>query len=109
MPDFLQNILDWLYNFLSILFVPASAFGAIGAIQRGVKEKETGRQLLFRAVGGCVIVSMAMPVVADYLPQNWLYTAAYLCGWIGVEGVSWLAEQILTALGKRAQKKISGE
>lgn len=94
---------------LAWLFLPATLYGAGGAVMRAVRKGKTWTQTLFEAGGGILVANMLGPLIKGHTPVNWHYTLYFLAGWGGLEGVSRLYEAVVSGLEKRAHKVGSGE
>ena len=90
-------------SFLAWLLLPATIYGAGGAVFRAIRKGRNWKQVAFEAGGGVLVANMLGPVIAGHAPEQWQYTLYFLVGWGGLEGVGRLYETCVAGLQKRLQ------
>lgn len=103
----MQDVTDFLERALQALLLPASVYGAAGALMHSARKGRTLPHTLFEVVGGLVAANMLGPVVQKNTPEEWWYTLFFLVGWGGMELVSRLYEAAVQALEGRIRKRIN--
>ena len=96
----LDRILAW-------VFLPATLYGAGGALINARRSGKSIPQTIAEAVGGAVTANVVMPLVQDFAPERWHYTLFFLVGWGGLEAVGRLYGAALSALERRIQHQIN--
>ncbi len=89
--EIMDKIISW-------LLLPATIYGACGAFLRSRHRGKTFSQTGIEIFGGTVIANVTMPIVQQYAPQSWQWTAFFLVGWGGlylVEAIYGVALRIL--------------
>ena len=93
-------------TFLTWLLLPATLYGAGGAVFRAIRKGRCWKQVVFEAGGGVLVANMLGPVIAGHAPEQWQYTLYFLVGWGGLEGVGRLYETCVAGLQKRLRVKL---
>jgi hypothetical protein len=104
----MHEILEDLERLLAWFFVPATLYGAAGAILRAGREGGSARRVFFEGLGGAVCANMAMPLAAELAPPSWHWTLFFLMGWGGLELVGRLYQTAASLLEKRLRGRLDG-
>ena len=99
--------LNWLEKILVCLLLPATFWGAAGALTRSIRMRKNWKHWLFEMMGGVLSANMVCPLVVERVNEQWHYTLFFLVGWGGLELMGRLYEACATALEKHIQKKIN--
>lgn len=105
----MQELSEWLDRILTVVFVPATAYGATGAALRCIRAGVGKRRLIIEVIGGAIATNALMPIIAEYTPQSWHYTLCLGVGLAGIEGISRFYEAVASAVENRIKRRISGE
>lgn len=80
----INSAYELLDKLLSILLLPATVLGALGAFLHSQRRGKPVLQTIIEVIGGAVVANVAMPLAHAYLPQGWHWTAFFLIGWGGL-------------------------
>ena len=105
----MDSITELIDRILALLLLPATLYGAGGALMSARRKGKLIRQSFVEVVGGAFTAHMLTPVVVSYVPDVWHSVVFFLVGWGGLELVSRLYEAAATAIETRITKKIGGE
>lgn len=97
----------WLEKMLAYILLPATFWGAAGALTRSIRTRKNWKHWFFEMLGGVLSANMVMPLVVEYAATRWHYTLFFLVGWGGLELMGRLYESLATALENRIKKKIN--
>jgi hypothetical protein len=75
---FVERIMSW-------LLLPATLLGACGGMLAAVNGGKSWPQVIIKTVSGAIVAHICGPVIAEYVPQAWVYAATFLAGWGGLE------------------------
>ena len=102
--ELLESALAW-------LFLPATIWGAGGAVIRAVKKEETKnwKNIFFQGIGGIFVANMLMPLVDLYTPPQFHYTLYFLAGWGGLAFVDRLYRLVSGIVERRIAAKFGGD
>ncbi len=103
----MQDTLNLAERLLQWLLLPASLYGAGGAIMHSARKGRSPLHACFEAVGGVFTANMVCPLIQDATPEKWHYTLFFLVGWGGLELVSRLYEAGVVALERYVHRKIN--
>ena len=84
MDDFINAI----GKLIATLLVPATLYGAGGALMQARRKNKSIQQTLFEVLGGSITANMLAPLLVDATPEKWHHTLFFLSGWGGLELVS---------------------
>ena len=101
--------ITWLEKILAYVLLPATFWGAAGALTRSIKLRKSWKLWVFEMLGGVLTANMVCPLIAEYVDDKWHYTLFFLVGWGGLELIGRLYEASASALERRIQKKINPE
>lgn len=101
--------ITWLEKTLAYILLPATFWGAAGALTRSVKLRKSRKLWVFEMLGGMLTANMVYPLIAEYVDAKWHYTLFFLVGWGGLELIGRLYEASASALERRIKKKINPE
>ena len=99
--------LNYLERFLQFFLLPASLYGAGGALMHSTRKGRTLGQALIEVVGGVATAYMVCALIQAETPEKWHYTLFFLVGWGGLELVGRLYEAGVCALERYIQRKIN--
>jgi hypothetical protein len=106
----MERLTSFLGDFLSFLLLPATLFGAGGALVQSGHKGKTVKQTVFAVVGGVIVTSALSPLVIAYVPQEAAHPGLYfLVGWGGLEFVDRVYQAVMGAIERRIQRKIGDE
>ena len=91
------------------LLLPATLYGAGGALMHARRRGKPIRQSFVEVIGGAFTAHMLTPVVVSYVPDVWHSVVFFLVGWGGLELVGRVYEAAAKAIETRITKKIGGE
>ncbi|MDL2315493.1 hypothetical protein LJC59_00220 [Desulfovibrio sp. OttesenSCG-928-A18] len=97
--EILDRILAW-------LLLPATLYGAGGALMHAGRKKQPVRKTIVELTGGAITANMVCPLVQHYTPEQMHYTLFFLVGWGGLELVGRLYEAIAAALEARIRRRL---
>ncbi len=98
----MDSLLEFLDKVSSWLLLPATAYGAFGAFLKARRSGKTIRQTITEVLGGVVLANITLPLVSEYVPPTWHWTAFFLVGWGGLA----LVERLYGMLGKLLEVKL---
>lgn len=101
--------ITWLEKILAYVLLPATFWGAAGALTRSIKLRKSWKLWVFEMLGGVLTANMVYPLIAEHVDDEWHYTLFFLVGWGGLELIGRLYEASASALERRIQKKINPE
>lgn len=101
--------ITWLEKILAYVLLPATFWGAAGALTRSIRLRKSWKLWFFEMLGGVVTANMVCPLIQSETPEKWHYTLFFLVGWGGLELIGRLYEVSASALERRIQKKINPE
>ena len=104
--DSITGLID---RILTLLLLPATLYGAGGALMHARRKGKPVRQSFIEVFGGSFTAHMLTPVVVAYVPDVWHSVCFFLVGWGGLELVGRLYEAAAKGLENRITKKIGGE
>ena len=91
--------LNYLESFLQFILLPASLYGAGGALMHSTRKGRTLGQAVIEVVGGVVTANMVCPLIQAETPAQWHYTLFFLVGWGGLELVgNWVIRSALAQM-----------
>ncbi|WP_302413502.1 hypothetical protein [uncultured Desulfovibrio sp.] len=90
--------LNYLERALQFVLLPASLYGAGGALMHSARKGRSIPQALLEVVGGVVTANMVCPLIQAETPEKWHYTLFFLVGWGGLELVGRIYEAAVCAL-----------
>ena len=99
--------LNYLERALQFVLLPASLYGAGGALMHSARKGRSIPQALLEVVGGVVTANMVCPLIQAETPEKWHYTLFFLVGWGGLELVGRIYEAAVCALERYIQRKIN--
>ncbi|GAB1254774.1 hypothetical protein [Desulfovibrio falkowii] len=99
--------LNYLERILQFVLLPASLFGAGGALMHSSRKGRSIGQTFMEVVGGVVTTNMVCPLIQAETPDTWHYTLFFLVGWGGLELVGRLYEAGVCALERYIQRKVN--
>ena len=99
--------LNYLERLLQFILLPASLYGAGGALMHSTRKGRTLGQAVIEVVGGVVTANMVCPLIQAETPAQWHYTLFFLVGWGGLELVGRLYEAGVCALERYIQRKVN--
>ena len=99
--------LNYLERILQFILLPASLYGAGGALMHSTRKGRSISQALMEVVGGVVTTNMVCPLIQAETPEKWHYTLFFLVGWGGLELVGRLYEAGVCALERYIQRKVN--
>ena len=105
----MDSIAELIDRILTLLLLPATLYGAGGALMHARRRGKPVRQSFVEVIGGAFTAHMLTPVVVAYVPEVWHSVFFFLVGWGGLELVGRLYEAAAKGLENRVTKKISGE
>jgi hypothetical protein len=94
---------------LYYILLPATLFGAGGAMISSGRKNKSVKQSIFEVTCGAITTNAFSPLIQAYCPPEMHNTMYFLAGFGGYECVGRLHEAVVTALEKRIKKKIAGE
>lgn len=101
--------ITWLEKILVYVLLPATFWGAAGALTRSIKLRKSWKLWVTEMLGGMLTANMVYPLIAEHVDVKWHYTLFFLVGWGGLELIGRLYEVSASALERRIQKKINPE
>lgn len=99
---------NWWESLLAWLLMPATLFGAGGAMIHAVRKGKSPRQTVAEGVSGIIIAHMIYPIITAHTPEIWHYSLYFLTGWGGLELVNRVYEAAVSALEERIRGRVSG-
>lgn len=102
----MQDPMPYLDRLLEALLVPASIYGAGGALLHSVRQGRPIWQTLLSVVGGVFTSNMLGPLIREQTPENWHYSLFFLAGWGGLELVAKCYDLGVCALEKYVNRKV---
>lgn len=105
----MNGFTDLLDRILSMLLLPATIYGAGGAIMNAKYNKKPIKQAIIEIIGGALTAHMMAPVVVAYTPEAWHSVCFFFVGFGGLGFVGQIYEVAAKALEHRVKKKIGGE
>ncbi|MDL2317185.1 hypothetical protein LJC59_08990 [Desulfovibrio sp. OttesenSCG-928-A18] len=102
LTDIIDRVLAW-------LLLPATFYGAGGALMHAGRKGRNLRKTLIEIIGGAITANMVCPLVQDYSPEQLHYTLFFLVGWGGLELVGRLYDVFAAALEERVRSKLRGK
>ena len=103
----MQDTLDFLERLLQWALLPASVYGAGGALMHSTRKGRSPAHTLFEAVGGVFTANMVCPLIQDATPEKWHFTLFFRAGWGGLELVGRLYEAVVSALEGYIHRRIN--
>lgn len=104
----MDSIAELIDRILTLLLLPATLYGAGGALMHARRRGKPMRQSFVEVIGGAFTAHMLTPVVIAYVPEVWHSVVFFLVGWGGLELVGRLYEAGATALERRIIRNIGG-
>ena len=104
----MEQFTDWVERVLSLIFVPATVYGAAGALMRRRRDTRSVRQIVSEVFGGALTAHMLTQVIQHNIPYEWQSVCFFLAGWGGLELVGRLYEAIAQGLENRVRSRIEG-
>ena len=104
--DTLRQALD---AFLSWLLLPATLYGAGGAMLRAARTGRSWKRIGLETLGGIAVANMAGPLLAVHAPGHWHATLYFLAGWGGLELVAWAYDQAVRIIETKLRKRLGDE
>ncbi|MDY0204643.1 MAG: hypothetical protein RBR49_11050 [Desulfovibrio desulfuricans] len=101
--------LTYLERILQFTLLPASLYGASGALMHSARKGRSIGQTFVEVVGGVVTTNMTCPLIQAEMPEKWHYTLFFLVGWGGLELVGRIYEAAVCALERYIQRKVNPE
>lgn len=98
---------NWWETILTWLLMPATIFGAGGAVIHAVRKGESLRQTLIKGASGIIIAHMIYPIITVHTADIWHYSLYFLTGWGGLELVNRIYEAVVSALEERIRGRIT--
>ena len=106
----MDNLTGLLDRILGWVLLPATLYGAGGALLRAGRRKDkSARQTVAEVFGGAVIANVVCPLVQDVTPEKWHYTLFFLVGWGGLELIGRAYEALAQGLESRIRRQVGGE
>ena len=105
----MDSITELIDRILTLLLLPATLYGAGGALMHARRKGKPIRQSFVEVIGGAFTAHMLTQVVVSYVPDAWHSVVFFLVGWGGLELVGRLYEAAAKGLENRITKKIGGE
>ena len=105
----MDSITELIDRILTLLLLPATLYGAGGALMHARRRGKPIRQSFVEVIGGSFTAHMLTPVVVSYVPDVWHSVVFFLVGWGGLELVGRVYEAAAKGLESRITKKVSGE
>ena len=105
----MDSITELIDRILTLLLLPATLYGAGGALVHARRKGKPTRQSFVEVIGGAFTAHMLTPVVVAYVPDVWHSVMFFLVGWGGLELVGRLYEATAKALEDRIARKLGGE
>ena len=102
LTGFLDRVLGW-------LLLPATLYGAGGALLRYGRKDKPARQTVAEVFGGALIANVVCPLVQDMTPEKWHFTCFFLVGWGGLELIGRAYEALAQGIESRIRKQVGGE
>ena len=105
----MDSITELIDRILTLLLLPATLYGAGGALMHARRRGKPIRQSFVEVIGGAFTAHMLTPVVVAYVPEVWHSVMFFLVGWGGLELVGRVYEATAKALEARIARKLGGE
>lgn len=103
----MQDNLTLLDRALAFLLLPATVWGAGGALFHSSRKGRTPLQVLFEGIGGAFTTHMLSPFVVKYVPPDMHPIIYFYLGWGGLEFVGRIYEAGASALENRIRNTIN--
>lgn len=103
----MQDSLNVLERLLQWLLLPASIYGAGGALLHSARKGKGVMHTIVEALGGVITTNAVCPLIQDATPEKWHYTFFFLAGWGGLELVSRIYEAAVSALEQRIRRQLN--
>lgn len=103
--DTIRQVFD---TMLAWLLVPATLYGAGGAMLRAARTGRSWKQISLETLGGVIVANMVGPLLSVHAPEHWHGTFYFLAGWGGLELVAWGYELAVRIAEVRIQKRLGG-
>ena len=103
-----DSLMDWAERILTLIFVPATLYGGVGALARRRNDSRALRQIISEVCGGAVTAHMLTPAIQNNISADWQSVCFFLAGWGGLELMGRIYEAIAHALEERIRQKITG-
>jgi hypothetical protein len=104
----IDSVLEFLDRVFTLILLPATLYGAGGALMNAKRTGKPLRQTALEVIGGAITANMLCPVVQDLTPERWHYTLFFLVGWGGLEMVGRLYEVAAQMMERRIKRQIGG-
>lgn len=105
----MDGVVDFLNECLAVVLLPATLYGAGGAVMHARSRGKPLRQSFFEVLGGALTANMLCPIVSDYAPANWHYTLFFFVGWGGLEFVGRSYEAFAKSWERRITQTVGGD
>lgn len=103
MMDSIRQALD---TMIAWLLLPATLYGAGGAMLRAARTGRSWKQIGLETLGGVIVANMVGPLLSVHAPEHWHGTFYFLAGWGGLELVAWGYELAVKMAEVRLHKKL---
>ena len=103
-----EQFTDLVERMLSLIFVPATIYGASGAFLRVGRGKRSCGQVVFEVFGGAITAHMFSEIINAQVPMQYHSVCFFLVGWGGLEFVGRLYEAVANGLESRVRGSVSG-
>ena len=104
----MDSIADLIDRILALLLLPATLYGAGGALMSARRKGKPMKQTLVEVIGGAFTANMTGNIIVSNVSSDWQSICFFLVGWGGLELVGRLYEAAATALERRIIKNIGG-
>ena len=105
----MDSITELLDRITALLLLPATLYGAGGALMHARQKGKPIRQSFIEVIGGAFTAHMLTSVIVSYVPDAWHSVCFFLVGWGGLGLVGRLYEAAVKGLESRIARKIGGE
>ncbi|MDR2056148.1 MAG: hypothetical protein LBQ10_09820 [Desulfovibrio sp.] len=105
----MERFISFLNDVLSVFLLPATLYGAGGALMHAGRKGKSFRQVLFEVLGGVLTTNALAPLIRNYCPDEAQTTLYFLVGWGGLKCVDRIYEAVVAALERRIQRKLGDE
>ena len=105
----MEQLVDWVERVLSLIFVPATIYGASGAFLRVGRGKRSCGQVVFEVFGGAITAHMFSEIIYAQVPMQYHSVCFFLVGWGGLEFVGRLYEAVASGLESRIRGRVEGK
>ena len=102
----MDNLRQAVETLLAWLFLPATVYGAGGAMLRAARTGRSWKQIALETLGGVTVANMVGPLLSVHAPEHWHGTLYFLAGWGGLELVAWGYELAVKIAEVRIQKRL---